>query len=89
MVRKQIYIEPRQEEMLKRLARELGVAEAELIRQGIDQVARGRQVVPRDEHAWEEEKAFIAKRRRLNVPQTGRAWTRGELYDERLRGISS
>jgi hypothetical protein len=89
MIRKQIYIEPRQEDMLKRLARELGVPEAEIIRQGIDEVARAGQPLPPDGRAWEEEKAFIAQRRRLRMPQTGRAWTREELYDDRLRRVSS
>jgi hypothetical protein len=85
MVRKQIYIEPRQEEMLKRLARELGVPEAEIIRQGIDEVARAGQPLPPDGRAWEEEKAFITQRRRLRMPQTGRAWTREELYTVQTR----
>ena len=89
MVRKQVYIEPRQEEMLKRLARELGVPEAEIIRQGIDEVGRTGHALPPDGQAWEEEKAFITRRRRRRAPQTGRAWTREELYDDRLRRISS
>jgi hypothetical protein len=89
MVRKQIYIEPRQEEMLKRLSRELGVPEAEIIRHGIDEIARAARPGPLDRRAWEEEKAFITQRRRRRVPQTGRAWTREELYDDRLRRFSS
>ena len=31
--------------------------------------------------AWEEAKSVIRERMRLRVPQTGRAWTREELYD--------
>ena len=38
MVRKQIYIEAEQEQLLKQRARELGVSEAELIRRGIYKV---------------------------------------------------
>ncbi len=36
MIRKQVYIEPRQDQLLKALAKELGLTEAELIRHGID-----------------------------------------------------
>lgn len=88
MVRKQVCIEPRQEELLKRRARELGVSEAALIRRGIDQVSRMPMALPPDRQAWEEEKAFIEQRRRMEVPQTGRGWTRDELYDERLERFS-
>lgn len=86
MVRKQVYIEPEQEALLKRRARELRVTEAELIRRGIDQVAvaDARPVRLRDQQAWAEAKAFVNRRRRMVVPQTGRTWTREELYDERL-----
>ncbi len=39
---------------------------------------------PADLAAWEEEKAFIEQRMRRfkDVPQTGRTWTRDELYDD-------
>jgi len=40
MVRKQIYIEPRQEALLKRLARETEMTEAELVRRAIDHQGR-------------------------------------------------
>ncbi len=36
MVRKQVYLEPRQEATLKQLARERGVTEAEIVRRAID-----------------------------------------------------
>lgn len=88
MVRKQVYIEPAQEAMLKQRAKERGMSEAELIRDGIDHVLRAAIVVPRESAAWEEEKRFIRKRMKLTAPQTGRTWTREELYDERLQRIS-
>ena len=90
MIRKQVYIEPRQEELLKRRSRELGISEAELIRRGIDQIAHLPLVaLTPSQQAWEEEKTFIQQRMRMNVPQTGRTWTRDELYDERLERFSS
>ena len=87
-VRKQIYIEPRQEEMLKRQARELGITQAELIRRCIDQIGRASVNLPPDQKAWEEAKAFIQERMRIAAPQTDRTWTREELYGERLRRVS-
>lgn len=84
MVRKQIYIEPEQEELLKRRARELGVSEAELIRQGIDQVSHVLAALPLDREAWQDELAFIRKRARSQKALGGqRSWTREELYEER------
>jgi len=87
LVRKQVYIERRQEELLKRQARELGVSEAELIRRGIDLLASTAPSLTAKQQAWEEEKAFIQERMRMKVPQTGRTWTRDELYEERLERI--
>ena len=89
MIRKQVYIEPRQEELLKRRARELGISEAELIRRGIDQISQVPIALAPYQRAWEEAKAFIEQRMQMNVPQTGRSWTRDELYDERLERFSS
>jgi len=88
MVRKQVYIEPRQEEILKKRAKEIGVTEAELIRRGIEYVIRGEVTMPPNLEAWEEAKAFIQERMKLDVPQTGRQWTREELYEERLGRFS-
>ncbi len=42
MLRKQIYIDRRQERLLKRKASELRVSESELIRDGIEKRGRGR-----------------------------------------------
>jgi aryl carrier-like protein len=82
MVRKQIYLEPRQDRLLKARARQLGVTEAELIRQGLDQVLDAPAVPPEPRlEAWEELMRFFRRRLRMDVPQTGRTWSRGDLYD--------
>jgi hypothetical protein len=81
MVRKQIYIQLEQERLLKRRARELGVSESDIVRRGIDQVSRSTARRPVDPAAWEEAQRFIEKRLAMKVPQTGRKWTREELYD--------
>lgn len=86
MIRKQVYIEERQERVLKRRAKELGLTEAELIRRGIDALDRdpARGPHPRRLDALAASERYIRKRRRQRVPQTGRGWTREELYEERL-----
>jgi len=82
MVRKQVYIEPAQEKLLKQRARELGVTEAELVRRGIETIAsRPPLAFTPDRQAWEQEQGFMRERMRLVVPQTRRQWTREELYD--------
>ena len=89
MVRKQIYIEAEQEELLKQRARELGVSEAELIRHGIDKVGRAPVALAPDRRAWQEELSFIRGRARILATQGGeRGWTREELYEERLQKFS-
>ncbi len=88
MVRKQIYIEPEQEELLKRRAKELGVSEAELIRRGLDQAGRVPATLTLDRGAWQNELAFIHKRARIKALGRQRGWTREELYEERLQRFS-
>jgi len=87
MVRKQVYIEPRQEAILKRLAQMRGVSEAELIRQSIDRQVSGGQLQPAqlDPAAWEEAYQFmVALHARGALSGQGRKWKREELYEERL-----
>lgn len=87
MVRKQVYIEPRQEALLKQMAERKSVSEAELIRLAIDrQLAGGElQVLPPDSLAWEEAHQFMmALRARGPVEGRARAWKRDELYEERM-----
>ena len=88
MIRKQVYVEPRHEEFLKRRSKELGISQAGLIRRGIDQLAWGPVSGQLDRSAWEAARVFIQQRRRLDAPQTGRTWTREQLYDERLERFS-
>ena len=83
-VRKQIYIEPEQEQRLKQRAKELGISEAELIRRCIGRISFATEVLPNNLAAWEEAKAFIEARMSISAPQTGRSWVREELYDERF-----
>jgi hypothetical protein len=58
MVRKQVYIEAHQEALLKRLSKQQGVTEAELIRAGIVRLLPGSSAA-NDSSLWDEEKRFI------------------------------
>jgi hypothetical protein len=80
MVRKQVYIRPGQEALLKRLAQETGMTEAELIRQAIDRRS-GAVHLPRDLRAWQEERAFIARLIEQGPVPGERTWRREELHE--------
>ena len=88
MVRKQVYIEPSQEDFLKNRARELGVAEAELVRRAIDTLARSPAHPPFDPEAWNAVLESMDERARLPTTDEGRTWTRDDLYEDRLGRIS-
>jgi hypothetical protein len=82
MVRKQVYIRKDQDSRLRRTAKDLGVTESEIIRRGIDHETAEVQNGPRDPQAWAELMEFVKKRAQMKVPQTGRSWTRDELYED-------
>jgi len=84
MVRKQIYIESRQDTNLKQQARVLGVTEAEVIRQAIDRQMASFRLGARDPGSWDREKAFIA-RRMAKGNARGCRWTREDAYEDRLK----
>jgi len=84
MVRKQVYIEPRQDELLKQWAEATGKTEAEIFRQALDRWLASEQRRREAEAAWEEERAFIESRIAQGPVDGGRTWTRDELYEERL-----
>jgi len=87
MVRKQIYIEPRQEVLLKQVARRRSMSEAEFIRLAIDrQLSSGwLQSPPLDPLAWEQAYQFMMElRARGPIEGQVRTWKREELYEERV-----
>ncbi len=85
MVRKQIYIEKRQDALLKRAARKSGVSEAELIRGAIDRQLTGRAgQLPKDpEQGWALLRSAWKTRRKTG----GRAYSfkRDDAYEDRDR----
>ncbi len=76
MIRKQVYIRPEHDKLLKRRARELGVTEADLIRHGIERLEQASVSAPRDHAAWEEELAIIRERAKIPAPGKPRSWRR-------------
>lgn len=84
MIRKQVYIEPKHEELLRRKAEQWQVSEAEIIRHALDEMPDSPAPEPARLRAWDEIKRFVLEHRMMDVPQTGRQWTRDELYEDRL-----
>ena len=85
-IRKQIYIEPEQEMLLKQMSNETGMSEAEIIRAAIDLHALEVSRHERRLSAWANTKAFIAKRiaeqsEQVTAAGEGRTWRREDLYD--------
>lgn len=80
MIRKQIYIASHQETQLKRLARELGVSEAALIRQSLDRGLRVGIIRSGQPSAWRQIRAFIRRRMRKGQLAGTRTWRREDLY---------
>jgi hypothetical protein len=87
MIRKQIYIEPRHERMLKRRASQRGMTEAELIREALDSVEIGALPGRRGVDGAAARKA-LAFMRSLSASNSrasrGRTLTREALYEERI-----
>jgi hypothetical protein len=86
MLRKQIYLEKRQQALLRRLAKKRGVSEAEVIRQAIEREALGGPALalPLDHEAWEQALAFMQARRKLGAQGQPYRWRREDAYEERL-----
>lgn len=86
MIRKQIYIDPRQERLLKRKASQLHVSESELIRDGIEKVLKTWMAFRRDIHAWDAEKKFILSLLKRGAITGKRTWNREDIYDRKISG---
>jgi hypothetical protein len=84
MVRKQVYIPRKQNQLLKRLARQRGVSEAEVIRQAL---AREAEIVaPLSDSAQALAKMIaFADERKIKFAGQGESfqWNREDLYEER------
>lgn len=82
MIRKQFYLEPAQNDMLKAQAAKLGVTEAELVRLAIDRQLRAGAGDFLNPRKWDEERSYIRKLMEEKGTSHGRrTWSREELYE--------
>jgi len=88
MVRKQIYLRRDQDRRLKRIARSLGVSEAEFIRRSLDQAVAqpvaAEEVPTPDPNAWNEVLDFLRRRHAKGDLPGARDWKREDLYERPL-----
>ncbi|MGI8905833.1 MAG: hypothetical protein ACR2IE_05000 [Candidatus Sumerlaeaceae bacterium] len=82
MIRKQIYITERQEQLLKRHSQGKGFSEAAMIRHAIDQHLSGTGSRGYDAESWKRARRLIHKRMRLDVTPRKRSWTREDAYED-------
>ena len=80
-IRKQIYLDRQQDEILKQTSRKLGVSEAEIIRQAIISQASRLSTSQWNRKAWEKEYQFIQSLIKRGKVQGKRKWKREDLYD--------
>jgi hypothetical protein len=83
-VRKQIYLEDRQNRLLKRRAKSQGVSEAELIRQALEVSLRQKGPSQKNPSALKPFLDFARKRLAQGQITGGRRWCREDAYEERL-----
>lgn len=90
-VRRQVTLDAEQDAALRQKARELGISDAEVIRRGIALVcgapgkAKDQSEPEHGLRGWKAVESYVERKRTdPTVPQTGRGWTREELYDERM-----
>ena len=79
MVKKQVYLEARQDRLLRRLAQASGATQSQLVREAIDSYTKSA-VGSIDLHAWKEERLFIGRLMQQGTVSGGRTWARDELH---------
>jgi hypothetical protein len=79
-IRKQIYLDAQQNEILKQTSRRLGISEAEIIRQAI--VAQTGRINSGKKNlaAWKKEWQFLQTFLEQGSVTGGRTWTREDLH---------
>jgi hypothetical protein len=88
MIRKQVYIESYQDQLLKKKSKSSGISEAELVREALEAHLYGGVAKGLDLSAWDEEKKFIEQliRQRKDSGRKAnenheRTWKREGLYE--------
>ena len=88
MIRKQIYLDERHNEMVRKIAASRGISEAEVIRESIDaQGGRQTRKVALDPKAWTRALKLMRSLRpaKRHTRANGKKWNREELYEDRLK----
>lgn len=80
-LRKQVYLDPRQEAALRRQAAETGVSEAEIIRQAIENQTCALRSPAAALDAWRREQEFIRSLMGQGPVAGQRTWRREDLHD--------
>jgi len=87
MIRKQVYLEPRQDSQIKQLAQERGTTEAAIMREAVDLLLAEAERLSKAQGAWEMAQALMEARAAYAVPSSQveeRTWIRDELHQERI-----
>ena len=79
-VRREFELREEQCALLRQRSRELGVSEDELVRRAIDAMIQMREQRSTRREAWLRLRAAMEQRALMDVPQTGRSWTREDLH---------
>jgi hypothetical protein len=81
IISKQVYLSPRQERELRRMARESGETESSIIGEALDCLILRQKL---REKAWNAERAFIEEwMAKSPVPGDRPRWRREDLYDRK------
>lgn len=84
MIRKQIYLDQRHDDLLKRLAKARQASEAEIIRQALDREAlAGQWLGPNNPTAWRTLLDGFEARTALPPTAEPYSWRRADAYEER------
>lgn len=80
-IRKQIYLDPQQNRLIKQASQRLGVSEAEIIRQAIVTQTWQLRPVQKSLKAWEDERQFLQTLIEQGAVSGKRTWKRDDLYE--------
>jgi hypothetical protein len=80
-IRKQIYIEPEQELLLKRSSKRTGLTEAQIIRNALDMGIGAAAASASRPEAWKSELTFINRWMKKGIVPGSRSWKRDDLHE--------
>jgi hypothetical protein len=82
-IRKQVYIDLRQDRWLKQRSRKTGIPEAEIVRRALDREIRETEANKKRAEVWKEARALIQESTDKGPVSGGRSWRREDLYDRK------